>query len=227
MADKSSDLHKGHRERMRKKFLNSELGGFEPHEILEVLLFYSIPRSNTNEIAHQLMNKFHTFNGVFDAEPESLKEIKGISDASVVLIKIIQVIVKEYILAANKNISMSSYNVVCDFFKAVYIGKTKEIIHAALLDEKLKLISVKAIAEGEPGSVKVEIKKLAKYAINNNSDNIIIAHNHPNGDITPSDEDIRSTNSLQKSLESLGINLLDHIIVAGFQAISLKEYGAM
>lgn len=220
------NLHKGRRQRNRKKFLKSGFTGFADHEKLEFLLYYAIPLRDTNPIAHRLLNKFKTISGVFDASVEQLIQINGIAENSAVLLKLIPEMLKEYTLSKNILQPMDSTETVCNFFKTHFAGDSNEVIKAAFVDDKLRLIACENIAEGTPGSVYLDIRKLIKFTYMNNSENIIIAHNHPNGDTTPSDEDIRMTAEIYKTLKPVGINLIDHIIVAKGQAVSLRNAGA-
>lgn len=223
MAD---NIHKGHRERMRQKFKKLGFEGFESHEILEMLLFYALPRINTNDIAHRLLDKYDSIKAVFDADLEDLKDVEGINESSAILLKMIPYLAREYISSDSKKIYLNNYKAVYAYFKKQFFGEKKEKIRIVCLDNKLRLVAGKVIAEGSPGGVAVNIKSIVEYTCQNKCGNIIIAHNHPNGSVTPSDEDIKSTAKVYIALKNVGFNLLDHIIVSGNQAISLKESGA-
>ena len=210
MAD---NVHKGHRERVRKKFIKTGFTGFADHEKLELLLFYSRPRIDTNAIAHNLIDKFKTIGGVFDADFDMLKEVDGVDEATAVLLKI-------------SLTSMGNYKTACEYFKNQFLGENVEKVRIACVDDKLRLVDCAVISEGTPGTVAVNIRKIVEFTYKNKCESIIIAHNHPNGDLIPSDEDIKATSDLFRTLKPVGIMLLDHIIVAGGQAISLKESGA-
>ena len=175
----SENIHKGHRERMRKKFIQSGFDGFTNHEILELLLFYSRPRIDTNAIAHRLIDKYKTISGVCNADIEDLKEIEGIDEASAVLIKMIPLLAKEYMNSSSNSIHMSNYNTVCEYFKTQFLGETVEKIRIACLDDKLRLISGKIIAEGAPGGVGINIRRIVEFTYKNKCENVILAHNHP------------------------------------------------
>lgn len=222
----SDNIHEGHRERLREKFLKTGFSGFADHEKLELLLTYARPRVNTNGIAHDLLKKFKTIGGVFDASVEQLMEVNGIKEASAILIKIIPEMSKEYINSKSQLMIVNSSGLMCDFFKNQFIGEKNEKIMIACVDDKLRLVNFQVISEGSPSSATVDIKKLIEFTYKNNCESIIMAHNHPNGELMPSDNDLRVTEYVYKLLEPIKIRLLDHIIVAGAQAISLKELGA-
>lgn len=222
----AENIHKGHRERVRQKFLKSGFESFADHEKLELLLFYSIPRKNTNELAHSLLSHFKTLSGVFDADIDALMEIDGITESTAILLKLILSFSREYVNSGNERILLGSTKALCEYFKGLYIGEKNEKIRVACIDDKLKLIDCTVIAEGVPGKVGINIRKLVEFTYRNNCERIALAHNHPNGDILPSDADIKATTELFKALKPVGITLIDHVIVAGGQAISLKDSGA-
>lgn len=220
------NIHKGHRQRVRQKFIKSGFVGFADHEILEILLFYSRPRVDTNIIAHNLLNRFKSLNKVFDADIDTLKEVEGVDESTAILIKLVPEIMKEYMLSKSQDVPMGSYKAVCEFFKSQFAGENVEKVRIACINDKLKLVGCAVISEGSPGNVGINVRKIVEFTYKNNCESIIMAHNHPNGDLIPSDEDIKATSSLYKTLKPVGIQLLDHIIVAGGGAVSLKEMGA-
>lgn len=222
----AENIHKGHRERVRKKFIKTGFTGFADHEKLELLLFYSRPRIDTNAIAHNLMDKFKTIGGVFEADIEILKEVDGVDESTAVLIKMIPALTKEYVNSKVNLMPMGSYKTACEYFKNQFLGENIEKVRIACVDDKLRLVDCAVISEGVPGAVEVNIRKIVEFTYKNKCESIIMAHNHPNGDLIPSDEDIKATSDMFRTLKPVGIMLLDHIIVAGGQAISLKESGA-
>lgn len=219
--------YKHHRERMRQKYLASGLNGFSDRDKLEFLLFYAIPVKDTKPIAHDLLEKFKTLGGVFDASIDELVKVKGVGTNTAILIKFIPELVKDYAVSSNINEALDTSEAVCNFFKKLYVNELNEVLKVACLDDRLRLVCCENLMEGNPGSVRVDIRKLVSFTYAHNSENIIIAHNHPNGEPIPSDDDIRMTAELYKILKPLGIVLLDHIIVAKGRALSLKECGAL
>ncbi len=222
MAD---NIHKDHRKRVRNRFLKSRFNDFSEHEKLELLLYYAIPVKNTNPIAHTLLNKFRSIRGVFDATIDQLTELDGIGEQTAILIKLVPELAREYINSENVCEPLDNSDKVCNFFKKQFIGEYVEKIKAACIDDKLNLVYCDDIAEGTINSVCIDIKRLIQFVYENNCENVIIAHNHPNGDLSPSNDDIRQTVDMYKKLKTIGINLIDHVIVAQGQAISLKSVG--
>ena len=222
----NKNIHKGHRERVKNKFLETGFTGFADHEKLELLLFYALPRNDTNPLAHELINRFKTLGAVFDASVEQLMEVKGVKESTAILIKLIPALAKDMVNYRFEGVPLDSHKKSCEFFVSQFVGEKNEKLKIALLDDKLCLKKCADVIEGVPSAVSMNVRKIAEIALKNNCENIIIAHNHPNGIASPSDADLNATRELYKLLGSIGITLLDHIIVAGGSAVSLKDNGA-
>ena len=202
---------------MKERFLREGIENFEPHNVLELLLFYSIPQKDTNEIAHRLINRFGSLSAVFEASFSELIEIDGIKEHSATLIKLIPALAQRYVSEANSfsGSFIPTIEEAGKYFKAKYIGATKEIVYLLLLDNKYKIIDCVKIHEGSVNSSAITIRKLAELAISNKASCAVLAHNHPGGIAFPSADDVFTTNQIAHAFELLGINLLGHIIVAG------------
>ena len=219
-------LHDGHRNRLKNRFLNEGLTNFEDHNVLELLLFYSIPRSDTNEIAHELLNKFGSLHGVFEAGMEDLMSINGISRHSAVLIKMIPELFVVYGRDKVRDIQkINSSDDAKQFFIPRFYGKVREEVQIVLLDDKMNIIKWVKIYEGSVNSANVPIRKIVEIAIENRATNVIIAHNHPTGLILPSKDDLRATAKVREASALVDIKLLDHVIVSDNEAASLKDSG--
>ena len=219
-------LHDGHRNRLKNRFLNEGLTNFEDHNVLELLLFYSIPRSDTNEIAHELLNKFGSLHGVFEAGMEDLMSVNGISRHSAVLIKMIPELFVVYGRDKVRDIQkINSSDDAKQFFIPRFYGKVREEVQLVLLDDKMNIIKWVKIYEGSVNSANVPIRKIFEIAIENRATNVIIAHNHPTGLILPSKDDLRATAKVREALALVDVKLLDHVIVSDNEAASLKDSG--
>ena len=219
-------LHDGHRNRLKNRFLNEGLTNFEDHNVLELLLFYSIPRSDTNEIAHELLNKFGSLHGVFEAGMEDLMSVNGISRHSAVLIKTIPELFVVYGRDKVRDIQkINSSDDAKQFFIPRFYGKVREEVQLVLLDDKMNIIKWVKIYEGSVNSANVPIRKIVEIAIENRATNVIIAHNHPTGLILPSKDDLRATAKVREALALVDVKLLDHVIVSDNEAASLKDSG--
>lgn len=219
------NLHKGHRKRLKKRFLEVGLDGLQDHEILELLLYYSIPRRNTNEIAHELIKKCGGFYNVFDADINILTEVPYITENSTILLKLIPQLLKKYSLEKHEHCSENSIENIMNYAKKLFIGEKIEKLVVISLNKNLQIISSRVVATGIINTVAVNIKKIIEFTYQSNSDMIILAHNHPTGVLMPSSEDINTTRYLYNILKPIGITLLDHVIVADNRVISMKDCG--
>ena len=222
MAD---NLHAGHRKRVREEFLKNGMNENTPkHKALEHLLFYGIPRADTNEIAHRLIKHFGSFSAVFDATPEELQEVDGIGENTAALIKLIMPLARLYMhdKAKNKKV-FQTRDKLCDFIIEKYAGITTERISLLMLSSTGKILGFEMIGEGDVNGVAVSVRKIAETVFKYKADAVIIAHNHPFGNAMPSDEDLETTKELVAALRGVGILLVDHIIVADNDGISLYQ----
>ena len=215
MSD-TKNIHEGHRDRLRNKFLKSGFESFDPHNIFELLLFYSIPRKDTNELAHQLLDHFGSLRAVFEASFEELLKVKGISKNSATLIKMVPKITQEYV-----NDSLKSSNVfdtadkIGEFFVNKYLGVQNEVVYAMLLNDKYELLELVMIHEGSVNSSLVPTRKIVDAVVKYNASSVILAHNHPNGLACPSTSDINTTIDLIQSFRIFDIKIAEHFVVAG------------
>lgn len=208
-------MHEGHRNRLKDRFLREGLDGFEPHNVLELLLFYSIPQKDTNELAHLLIEKFGSLSAVFDAAPEALMSVPGIKGHSAVLLKLIPELARYYYSAADE--THEQYDNVDKIGKMLinkYLGVNSETVFLLLLDNKFKLIDCVKIHEGSVNSVQISPRKLIEQAIMKRASMAVLSHNHPGGMPIPSSEDINTTCVLKSAFDLVGITLLEHVLVA-------------
>lgn len=216
----------GHRSRLRDKCIHSGFKHLSERDKLELLLFYAIPRIDTKPIAHALLDQFKTIGSILDAPVHELTKIDGIGPNAALLLKLIPELIYDYSKSKVSEKSFTKPEDICNFFVNEYVYEINEVVKVAYLDDRLKLIECVSIAEGKPDSVTINLRKLIEYTYKYNSSNIIIAHNHPNGDTTPSNKDLKITNEIYRILKPIDIELLDHIIVAKNRAVSLKSIGA-
>jgi len=219
------NLHAGHRQRLKQQFLDNGLNSFQPHTILELLLFYARPRADTNEIAHLLLNQFKTLSGIFNASLDELVQIKGLGENGATLIKLIPQLLSVYSTDTHAGEQMNSLKTICNYFYGCYIGVKTEQLRVCCLDDNLHIVSCSVIQDGGVNVVALNVRKIVEATYNSNCSMIILAHNHPNGVALPSDADISATRQLHNTLEKVGIKLLDHIIVGKGSAISMKDTG--
>lgn len=219
-------MHDGHRSRIRKRFMLNGFDGFEDHEILELALFYAIPRKNTNVIAHELLNRFGTVDAVFDAPINMLKEIEGVGESAAIFIKMISGLARIYMERKFKNDEKApEISDINDRITLKFIGRSEELVVVVLFDAKGKVIYEGVVNKGTVNAVDIYARKIIELIVLYNASSVILAHNHPSGFAVPSVEDIESTAKLNKILQSMHVSLLDHIIVADGDYVSLRECG--
>lgn len=220
------NLHEGHRKRMKERFIKSGLDDFAPHNILELLLFYSIPRGDTNPVAHRLIDTFGSLSGVFDATPEELAKVDGVGENSAILISMIPQIARKYLedKADTANI-VGGCSDIGEFLLPKFVGRTNEALMMVSIDNKNKIISCSVVAEGTVDSAKVSRRKIMEEAMKVKATRVILAHNHPCGVAVPSSEDVVMTKEIGRLFDQVGIELVDHIIVANDDYVSMAASG--
>lgn len=218
--------HQQHRQRMKQRFLKEGLDNFQPHEILEMLLYYTIPQRNTNDIAHNLINKYGSLEKVLQADIDSLIEEKYITENTAVLFKLITQTTKIYnTRCSDERAVLTEKKSIEKFFVSLYVGETSEKLYAVCLDESLRVIDFKNVSEGTSDSVRINIRDIIEFSIKCKSNKIIISHNHPNFDEQPSREDIEQTRRIETILKGIDITLIDHIIVSRDKIFSMRGEG--
>lgn len=201
---------------MRERFLAGGLDGFSDHEVLELILFYAIPRRDVNELSHRLVETFGSFNGVIEAGIDDLCAVEGIGENSATLIKLMSESYRRYSLDSGEPVFFyDDMKKIGDYAVKLYVGVAVEKLYAMLFDNRMKLIDTVLLAEGAVNSVRVSTRTICEKAIKKNASTIVLVHNHPNGTIYPSDEDVRLSSYLRDLLAAFDINLLDHVIVSG------------
>ena len=227
---KPENVHKGHRQRMRAKFLAHGLEGFPQHEALELLLYYTNSQKNTNELAHRLLKKFGSLAGIFDADFKSLTAVEGVGEQTAVLLMLQAPMWRMYMAdkyQAIKNRQITPTN-AGEYITTLFYGYTKEIFYLLSLDNECRLISADIVARGTVNNVAVYSREIVKQALENNAAFAIMAHNHPNGVLVPSQQDLKTTKVIESALHFINVKLIDHIIVANNRFISLaKDYHAI
>jgi DNA repair protein RadC len=210
-----SSLHSGHRERIKNRFIRNGLKDFDHHSILEMILFFGIPQKDTNEIAHTLLKEFGSISCVFDAPYEELCKVKGVGTHIATLIKLFPCVSSVYLDDKNREQkAFNSYDCIGEYLIPKFVGHTNEVVYIICLDGNLHIKCCELLCEGTAVKANIDIKKIMKFVIKHNCDNVVIAHNHPQGLPMPSSEDVATTEYLTQALKMVGVNLLDHIIVA-------------
>jgi len=215
--------HEGHRERLREKIRKDGLSRLEPHEILEYLLFPFIPRRNTNDIAHALIARFGSLSSVFDADYNALLETDGMTANAALFLTQMPALVVQYKTSKAKQQSYLNPADAAVYLNELIGHQPVECVAALALDAKGGLISTIQFRSSRADAVNLDMRNLVKELLLLRATGVIIAHNHPSGDVTPSEEDIRSYDYIKATLVPLEIALLDCLIVGDGNAYSLLD----
>lgn len=220
-------IHDGHREKMRHRFLSGGLEHFADHEALELLLFYAIPRRDTNPIAHTLMDRYGSLSAVLAAPVEDLQKVDGIGESAAILLKLVPHICYKARLAdaARQDLVLNTADRAGAYLLERFAGERNEVIYQLCLDRKGKMVACKRLGEGNIGSAALDIRRLVENAIHSNASAVILAHNHPSGLALPSDEDFVATDRAKAALATIGVQLSDHLIVADGTFVSMAQSG--
>ena len=220
-------LHEGHRQRLLRRFIEEGLDKFEPHNKLELLLFYAIPRRDTNEIAHRLLDTFGSFSAVLDAPIEELEKVPGIGTSAAAYLKLLGQTAQAYYTDQQKDICLDTTKKAGEYLLPRFIGRTQEAVCLVCLDQKCRVLNASMIHEGSVHAAEVNVRKIISTALKFNATGVILSHNHPGGIALPSPEDLATTRRIEQALEVVGIHLMDHIIIAERDFVSLADSGVV
>ena len=219
-------IHDGHRERLKKRFREEGLDGFTEFQILELLLFYIIPRRDTNPIAHALIDRFGSLHQVLEAPVEELEKVEGIGPNAALLLNLITSVARAYMVSRTENSKILRTIDECgEYLKSLFIGRRVETVYLLCLDAKCKVLGCREVGEGSVNSANVPTRRIVEIALGMNASSVILAHNHPSGIALPSKEDILTTRRVAAALSTVDIQLVDHIIVADDDYVSLVQSG--
>ena len=220
----AGNIHEGHRERLKQRFLREGLRGFEEHQMLEMLLFFGIPRRDTNEIAHALLERFGNLPGVLKAPYEELTKVKGITANAAVLIRLSGALIREYYdRDLPKDMILDSPEKIGEFILPKFFGERNERVLVVCMDNKCKVLSSAFVAEGSVNATEISVRRILEQAISSHATAVVLAHNHPNGFALPSTEDQESTQMIAHVLSVAGIQLVDHLVVAENDFVSMRS----
>ena len=224
--EKTESIHKGHRERLRKRFLEHGLDSFSDIEALELLLFYALPRRNTNPLAHALLKSFGSFRAVMEARTTDLAQVEGIGENAAGLIHLVAEFGQRYMAAARRQGKLLRSSADAgEYFLPLFAYETDELVYVACLDSGGMVKQCRRIAQGMSNKVDISSRDIVDTALRYNASHVIIAHNHLSGTAMPSQADITTTKNLYTALSLIGVELDDHIIVCDGDFVSLRDSG--
>lgn len=222
-------IHEGHRARVRQRVLREGLEHLDAHNVLEILLFFSLPRGDTNELAHRILQRYQgDFARVTDAPYEELLTIPGVGENTAFLLKMIPQISAYYRQAHIRDgFALNTLENLKEYFVPLFYGKHNEELHLVCLDASLHPLCDTVISEGSVNASAVNIKRIVEAAVESHAARVMLAHNHPSGLPRPSMRDETATKAVTAALKLLDVELTDHIIVAEESICSMRDRGIL
>lgn len=219
-------VHDGHRERLKERFRSEGLDGFTEVQVLELLLFYCVPRKDTNEIAHALLEKFGTLAQVLDANLADLEKVPGMGSSSALFLKLLSAAGRRYQISRTESASILRTIGQCGaYLQPRFFGRKHETVFLLCMDAKCKVLACKQVGEGSVNSAGVPIRRIVETALSANATMVVLAHNHPSGLALPSADDIQTTKRLAVALDTVEITLIDHLVFSDDDYVSMAQSG--
>ena len=222
----SENVHAGHRARLKAKFMEHGLESFTDIEALELLLFYAIPRADTNELAHALLNEFHGFRGVMEADVNTLRRVPGVGDNAATLLRLVTELNSRYQRsAAARGTQIRSSTDAGAILVPQFQYRNEECSVLLCMDNGAHVIGIHLLAEGTPSAVGLAAREIADIVLRDKAARVILAHNHVSGIALPSAADVDATAKLYRMLKMIGVQLDDHLVVCDGDFVSMRDSG--
>lgn len=223
-----ADFTSGHRNRLRQRFMKAGVDGVADYELLELVLYAAKPRGDVKPLAKELIKTFGSFYSVMSADPAELTRVKGMGEACVTSLKVVQAAAQHMLrFEATSGPVIASWQKVIDYCRASMDHLKNEELRLLFLDRHNRLISDEVQQRGTIDHTPVYTREVIKRALEIGASAMILVHNHPSGDPTPSQADIEVTRRIKEAAENLGISLHDHIIIAKGKYCSLRAENLM
>ena len=220
-----SSVHDGHRARLKKAFLERP-DMFWDHQLLELLLFYAVPRRDTNPLAHALLDRFGSLSGVLDATAEELAKVEGVGESAIVLLKAAKERSGRYLTSrTSPGEPVTNTQEAFRQLRSYFFGARNERVCLLCMDGKGKNLGIRVVAEGNVNAAPITIRSVVENALALNATHVVVAHNHISGVALPSEADIATTVRLYQVLESVDITLVDHLIFSDDDMVSMRKSG--
>ena len=219
-------IHDGHRERMKKRFLEEGLDSFTQIQALELLLFYCIPQKDTNPLAHALLDRFGSLSQVLEAPVEELRKVPGVGEHTATFLNLITEAGRFYLVnRSSQEKILPSLESCAEYMLPFFFGRKVETVFLLCLDAKCKVLCCKEIGEGSVNAAGISVRRVVETALSAGATTVVLAHNHPSGLALPSVEDIQTTRRVAMALSAVEIHLADHIVVADGDYVSMVQSG--
>lgn len=221
--DKEKNIHKGHRESVRQRFIKSgSLDSFADHEILELVLFYAYPMKDTNELAHKFINEYGSLYELMSDTPENLMKRLNINENTAVLISMLPYVNRRYMQGSfgKGKPKIDSFSAASRLFTSLLVNERLERVYLLFLNAQKRLTKISKLNEGMVDGVFISAEGIIKESLSCNAKYAFMGHNHPGGGSEPSENDLAATRMVVDALAGVGIQLLDHIIVCSSDYLS-------
>lgn len=219
-------IHEGHRQRLKDRFRVEGLDNFDERHVLELLLFYCVPRKDTAPLAQALLDHFGTVSQVLEASIQELEKVPGVGYTVSTLLALIPEISRYYLVNRTMNHEILNTTELCgNYLMQRFHGRRNETVFLLCLDAKCKVLCCREVGEGSVNSANIPIRRIVEMALGINATTVVLAHNHPSGLAIPSDEDIHTTRRIAAALDTVEIRLADHIVVADDDFVSMAQSG--
>lgn len=219
-------IHDGHRQRLKDRFLRSGLDNFTDVQVLELALFYCIPRKDTNPIAHALLDHFGSLSQVLEASVEELQKVPGIGESTALYLTMLTQIGRYYLVdRSQREVILPTIDKCGAYLVPYFFGRSLETVFLLCLDAKCKVLCCREVGQGSVNSAGISVRKIVEVALGANATTVVLAHNHPSGLALPSPEDIQTTRRVAAALSAVEVQLADHIVVADGDYVSMVQSG--
>ena len=220
-------FHDGHRERRKDQFRRYGLDGFADHEVLELLLFYAIPRRDTNELAHRLLERFGSLQGVLATSREELESVEGMGESTALFLTLIPALGHRLYRGTVEERIINTVEEAGDFFLHLLSQERRESLYQVCLDGKGKMLACCRLSTGTAAMTQIGLREVVETALRCSASRVLLGHNHPSGVALPSQEDRQATEQIAQALRVMDIALMDHIVVADGDFVSMAASGML
>lgn len=220
------NIHSGHRARLREQFLRAGLDSMSDVQVLELLLFFAIPRRDTNPIAHRLLERFGSLAAVFEAPVTEISRVEGVGESAALLLSLVPQSARRHLIDRAKFEQVLDTTEKCGrYLLPFFHGERDEVVYLLCLDAKCKVLDCRLLFRGGVNTAGVSVRKIVEAALTYNATSVVLAHNHVSGIALPSREDEATTRQIRTALDAVGILLADHIVVADDDFVSMADNG--
>ncbi len=227
MGVENVSIHEGHRERLKRRFLEEGLDGFTEIQALELMLFYCIPQKDTNPLAHALLDRFGTLAQVLEAPVEELRKVPGVGDHTAVFLHLITEASRVYMVSrCTQEKILPTLESCAEYLLPFFFGRKVETVFLLCMDAKCKVLCCREIGEGSVNAAGISIRRVVEAALSSGASSVVLAHNHPSGLALPSNEDIQTTRRVALALQAVEVHLADHVIIADGDYVSMAQSGS-